>query len=208
MRTKTFILLIGLIIAILVFGLIGFQIYMKQPYTPGVKNLAKSNIAVLYCTYGEGIKDIIDIVGNKVKADVIEIKPAVAYPTNKEDFDKRIKGENEGLSSIILDNQDINIRKYKLIIFATPIIQNKPCPVIQKLIIDNEGRFKNKAVSALVLFNDGTDNTKDTMDFFYYKLHDANQKPNFLTLKRGKEQLNYEIKLWFDQMEFKREELR
>ena len=208
MKTKTFVLLIVLFIALFVLGFIGFQIYMKQEYNPGADNIAKSKVAVIYCSYGEGVKGMVDIIKDKVKADLFELKPAVAYPTDKEKFAERIMNENQDLSSVILDNQDINIRKYKFFIFATPVIQNKACPVIQKLINDNAGRFKNKAVTYLIMYDEKNDNPKETTDFFYYRLHEAKQKTGFMTIKRGEQQLNYEIKLWFDNMKFKREELK
>jgi len=208
MKTKTFVMLILLFITVFVLGFIGFQFFLKQNYKPGVDGIAKVNTAILYCSYGEGVKNMVDVIANKIKSDVIEIKPAVPYPADKAALYDRIKKENEGLSAIVLDNIDINIRKYKLLIFATPIIQDKPCPVIQKLINDNEARFKNKAVSTLVMYDEAKDTPKATMDFFYYRLHEARQKPSYLTLSKGKEQLEYEIKLWFDEMEFKREELR
>lgn len=208
MKTKTFVLLIVLFIALFVLGFIGFQFYMKQEYTPGAENIAKSKVAVIYCSYGEGLKGMVDIVKNKTNADLFELKSAVAYPTDKEKFAERIKNENNNLSSVILDNQDINIRKYKFFIFATPVIQNKACPVLQKLINDNSSRFKNKATAYFVLYDDKKDNPKETTDFFYYRLYESRQKPGFMTLKRGQQQLNYEIKLWLDNMSFKREELR
>ena len=208
MRTKTFLLLIFLFIVLFVLGFIGFQIFMKQNYNPGTKGIAKSKVAIIYCSYGEGVKNMVDVISNKVNAEIIELKPAVSYPANKEEFAERIKKENENIAAIVLDNQDINIRKYKFIIFATPVLQNMPCPVMQKLINDNASRFKNKAVSNLVMYDEKKDNPKGTTDFFYYRFHEARQKPGFLTLNKGKEQLEYEIKRWFDEMEFKREELK
>ena len=84
MKTKTFVLLIVLFIALFVLGFIGFQFYMKQEYTPGAENIAKSKVAVIYCSYGEGLKGMVDIVKNKTNAYLFELKSAVAYPTDKE----------------------------------------------------------------------------------------------------------------------------
>ena len=88
MKTKLLVLLIVSTIAIIAACFVGYQYYMKQPYNPGVKDLAKKNSAIIYCSYGEGIKDIVNIIDSKLKTDIIELKPAVAYPADKTEFIK------------------------------------------------------------------------------------------------------------------------
>ena len=74
-------------------------------------------------------------------------------------------------------------------------------------VITNEDRFDKKPVSMLILYKDNQ-MPKDTAEFFRYKLYHSIWKPSFVTTVKEKNQLDYEIDLWFNLMEFKREELR
>lgn len=208
MDKKKLILFITTGILLLFLIIVGLLIYSHQSYKPGVEKLAKENIGVIYCSYNnDGIKDIVDIINKKLKSDVIELKPAVTYPTNKDEFSKRIDAENADITKVILDNKVIDLRKYKLIVFATPVIRNKPCPVLQKFISENKSRIVNKPVATIVRYEEN-DDTKETLEYLYYELHEGKQKPNFITFSRDKKQLEYEIGLWFDEMEFERGDLR
>ncbi len=207
MKTKTLILLSVIGIIFIFLGFIGYQYYMKQNIQPGVKNLAKENIGIIYCSYNEGIQDIVNIISKKLKADIIELKPAVPYPTDKEEFYKRIQLENGDLSKVVLDNKLIDLKKYKLLIFGTPVIKEQPCPVIKKFLEDNADRINNKSVATIVKYNE-KENTVPTQEYFYYKLYKAKQKPNFVTMAKDKTELNYTLELWFNEMQFAREELR
>ena len=90
---------------------------------------------------------------------------------------------------------------------GTPILENKPCPVMQKFVLSNQEKFFKKPVSLLILYKQGQI-PKETAEFFRYKLYNSIWKPSFVTMEKGKDQLDYEIDLWFNLMEFKREELR
>ena len=207
MKIKTFVLLIILSIAFIFTGFVGYQIYTNQEFKPGVKQLARENIAIIYCSYNDGVENIVDIIANKLNADVVELKSAIPYPTDKTEFLKRIDAENADISKVILDNGLIDIKKYNLIVLGTPVIQKKPCPVLQKFLEDNEARFNKKPVAAVVKFSEGGDAT-ETMKYLYYNLYNASKKPNFLTFAEDKQQLEHELQLWFDAMEFTHGELR
>ncbi len=204
---KTIITAAG-VIAFLLLVFLGYFWYMNKTYKPGIENLSKENIGIFYCSYNnDGVSSIVDTITQKLKADKIEIKPAVPYPTDENAFMTRIKKENEDVSKVVLNNNIIDIRKYKLIILGTPILDNHPCPVMQKFVITNEDRFDKKPVSMLILYKDNQI-PKDTAEFFRYKLYHSIWKPSFVTTVKEKNQLDYEIDLWFNLMEFKREELR
>lgn len=204
---KTIITVTGIIVFLLLVFL-GYVLFMNATYKPGIDRLSKENIGIFYCSYNnDGVSAIVDQITKKLKADKIEIKSAVAYPTDENAFMDRIKKENEDVSKVVLDNNTIDITKYKLIILGTPILDNHPCPVMQKFIIANGDRFDKKPVSMLILYKQGQI-PKDTAEFFRYKLYHSIWKPSFVTMVKGKEQLDYEIDLWFNLMEFKREELR
>ncbi|MBO6181129.1 hypothetical protein J6O86_05525 [bacterium] len=209
MDKKKLVLFITIGILFIFLFIIGFLVYSHQTVKPGVKNLAKEKIGVIYCSYNnDGVKDIVDIISKKIKSEVIELKPAVAYPTNKEEFVKRVDTENADISKVVLDNKIIDLRKYKLVIFATPVLRNKTCPVLQKFIDDNAPRIVNKPVASVVRYEQTDKDIRETLDYLYYRLHDGKQKPNFVTYARDKKQLEYEIGLWFDEMEFERGDLR
>lgn len=208
MKSKTLVLLIVLAIAAIALGFIGFQIYSKKKFTPGTENLSKKNIALIYCSYNnDGVKQLVYMTSQKIKADVIELKTAVPYPADNVEFIKRINQENEDVSKIALDNNVIDLRKYNLVIFATPVIEKKACPVMQKFLDENKDRLKNKPVTSIVKYKKGEDIT-GTTKYFYYRFYDAVRKPNFLTFAEDKKQLTHELQLWLDQMEFTHEELR
>ena len=208
MKTKTMVLLTVLGIAFLALAFIGFQIYGKKTFNPGTKILAKKHTGIIYCSYGnDGVKQLVDITAKKINADVIELKSAVPYPADNAEFIKRIDAENNDVSKIILDNKIIDLRKYKLLVFATPVIQKKPCPVMHKFINDNKDRLNKKAVTTIIKYKKGADST-ETSKYFFYKFYHASRKPSFLTFAENKDQLLYELQLWLDQMEFTHEELR
>ena len=207
MDAKKLTIIISGIVGFLLLVIIGYLIFMNKTYKPGIEALSKKNIGIFYCSYDDQVANIVNIIGGKLKADKIEIKPAVKYPADKAQFTERIKQENANISKVALSNDIIDIRKYKLIIMGTPILENKPCPVMQKFVLSNQERFFKKPVSLLILYKQGQI-PKDTAEFFRYKLYNSIWKPSFVTMEKDKDQLDYEIDLWFNLMEFKREELR
>jgi len=207
MKTKTFVLLMVLAILFVFLGFVGYKYYGKQLINPGVEGLSKYHIAIIYCSHNDNMKDIVNIIESKLKADVYELKTAVPYPADNEEFQKRIKKENEDVSKVVLDNKLIDINKYGLIVIGTPVIQGKPCPSMQKFLNDNESRLKNKPVASIVKYDENV-GARDTMEYLYYKLYEASAKPNLPTYATDKEQLQKEIELWFNEMQFTRDELK
>ena len=208
MNIKTFVLSIMLSVSLMLLVFIGYRMYERHSFQPGLKKLSQENIAIIYCSHNnDGVKDAVDIVSKKLKADVIELKSAVAYPSDSAEFLKRIEQENSDISRVVLDNQLIDIAKYKLIVLATPVIQKQPCPVMQKFLNMNEARFNNKPVAVIVKYEKGG-NASQTMQYFYYKLYRASKKPNFLTYSSDKKQLEHEFQIWFDEMKFTPKELK
>lgn len=88
---KTIITIIGVIVFFLLVSL-GYVLFMNTTYKPGIDRLSKENIGVFYCSYNnDGVSAIVDQITKKLKADKIEIKSAVAYPTDENAFMDRIK---------------------------------------------------------------------------------------------------------------------
>ena len=207
MQTKKIIWIItGCILFSLLAGC-GYLFFMKHKFAPGIKNLSKQHIGIIYCSYNDSISDIVNIIGEKLQADKIKLEPAIAYSKDSKEFTARVKQENANLDKVILKNDNINVKNYNLLIFWTSFIKDKPCPAIQKFVLDNKDSMIQKPYSMLILYNEN-ENPKNTVQFFVYKLYHSIRKPSFITRMKSKDQLDYEIKLWFDQMQFTREELK
>lgn len=207
MKVKTLLLWIVLSLALIFLLFIGFQYFMKKVYAPGTERIAKENVAIIYCSYNnDGVKDLVDIIAKKLKADEIELKVAVPYPEDNAAFLKRIDKENEDVSKVVLSNKLVDFKNYKVVVFGTPVIQKHPCPAIQKFLDDNGQLLSNNITSMIVKYKDGED-PRLTMEYFYYKLYNTHQKPGFLTFATDKNQLDHEIQMWFDEMQFTHEEL-
>lgn len=208
MKTKTLIWIIVGCILFIVLGYLGYLFFMKHQYSPGIKNLSKHKIALVYCSYNnDDVSELADIIGSKLKVDKIKLEPVKPYSNNNAEFIARIKQENSDLSKVDLLNGSVYVKKYDLFVFATPVIEDKPCPVVQKFVLDHQKDLENKPYTTVVRFNDNQ-TPKNALLFFSYKLYNSIKKPSFVTKVQDKKQLEYEFNLWFDSMKFSREELR
>ena len=77
--------------------------------------------AIVYYSYSGNTKSIVDMIKEKVDADVYEIKPKNPYSTN---YDEVVDlGQDEVNSNTLREIEDININldNYDTIILATPV---------------------------------------------------------------------------------------
>ena len=77
--------------------------------------------AIVYYSYSGNTKSIVDMIKEKVNADVFEIKPKTPYSTN---YDVVVDlGQDEVNSNTLREIEDININldNYDTIILATPV---------------------------------------------------------------------------------------
>ena len=77
--------------------------------------------AIVYYSYSGNTKSIVDMIKEKVNADVFEIKPKTPYSTN---YDVVVDlGQEEVNSNTLREIEDININldNYDTIILATPV---------------------------------------------------------------------------------------
>ena len=77
--------------------------------------------AIVYYSYSGNTKSIVDMIKEKVDADVYEIKPKNPYSTN---YDEVVDlGQDEVNSNTLREIEDININQdnYDTIILATPV---------------------------------------------------------------------------------------
>ena len=77
--------------------------------------------AIVYYSYSGNTKSIVDIIKEKVDADVYEINPKTPYST---DYDEVVDlGQDEVNSNTLreIEDIDINLDNYDTIILATPV---------------------------------------------------------------------------------------
>lgn len=77
--------------------------------------------AIVYYSYSGNTKSIVDMIKEKVDADVFEIKPKEPYSN---DYDEVVYlGQDEVNSNTLreIENVDINLDNYDTVILATPV---------------------------------------------------------------------------------------
>ena len=77
--------------------------------------------AIVYYSYSGNTRSIVDIIKEKVDADVYEIKPKTPYSN---DYDEVVDlGQDEVNSNTLreIEDIDINLDSYDTIILATPV---------------------------------------------------------------------------------------
>ena len=77
--------------------------------------------AIVYYSYSGNTKSIVDMIKEKISADVYEIKPKTPYST---DYDEVVDlGQDEVNSNTLreIEDFDINLDNYDTIILATPV---------------------------------------------------------------------------------------
>lgn len=203
--------IIAIIIGLLVLGrvgYIGYQKYQKKIVQPGVEKIAKQNILILYYSDGDKTKSIVDSLQQTVGGDIVQIKPAVAYPKDKAALKERIEKENMDESKIAVDMKIPEFRKYNIIFIASPIMEEFLPPVVAKFIRDNESRFEKKVVAPIIVLNKNQ-SANPIFEFYMYRFLNASAKASFLADETKKPaELGKEIKLWLNDMIFKNGELK
>ncbi len=77
--------------------------------------------AIVYYSYSGNTKSIVDMIKEKVDADVFDIKPKEPYSN---DYDEVVYlGQDEVNSNTLreIENVDINLDNYDTVILATPV---------------------------------------------------------------------------------------
>ena len=77
--------------------------------------------AIVYYSYSGNTKSIVDMIKEKVDADIFEIKPKTPYSN---DYDEVVYlGQDEVNSNTLreIENVDINLDNYDTVILATPV---------------------------------------------------------------------------------------
>ena len=77
--------------------------------------------AIVYYSYSGNTKSIVNMIKEKVDADVYEIKPKTPYSTNYDEVVDLGQVEVNSNSLREIEDIDINIDNYDTIILATPV---------------------------------------------------------------------------------------
>ncbi len=104
--------------------------------------------AIVYYSYSGHTKRIIDMIKEKIDADVFEIKPKEPYSTN---YDEVVYlGQDEVNRNYLREIEDININldNYDTIILATPVWWYTFAPVVHTLLEKYD--LKNKRVMPII----------------------------------------------------------
>lgn len=104
--------------------------------------------AIVYYSYSGNTKNIVDMIKEKVSADVFEIKPKTPYST---DYDEVVDlGQDEVNSNTLREIEDININldSYDTIILATPVWWYTYAPVVHTFLEKYD--LKDKTIMPIV----------------------------------------------------------
>ncbi len=104
--------------------------------------------AIVYYSYSNHTKRIVDMIKEKIDADVFEIKPKEPYST---DYDEVVDlGQEEVNRNYLREIEDININlnNYDTVILATPVWWYTFAPVVHTFLEKYD--LKNKRVMPII----------------------------------------------------------
>ena len=206
-KFKLPLIIAGSVVLIILIGLLGRVLYMHHRISPGMEGLSKLNVGVLYCTHNDNIPTLVGMIKKRLNAKTFEIANASPYPKNEAEFKNRVREEGKDVSKVAVDAPSIDLQKFDFLVIASPVMEDRPCPALQRYIIDNHREFKDIPVSVLVTYK-ANEVPANTQLFFKRKLYAGIWKPPFVTKSTDMKKLNREFDLWFNLMEFERYELK
>lgn len=195
-----------LIVLFIVFATIRYN-NLKKPIKPGITEISKQKIAIIYHPYNEGIIQVADLIRSKVGGTVYLIEPTKPYPTKKIDH-ARIKKEQEHPENLALKKYDIDLKRYHIIFLGVPVIDSNISPVMMKYLLDNETSFVPNQIIIPFIYYNGQDNTIESDKFIYYHTGRTTKKNGYRTSNTDKEGNNMYITLWLNDISFYRYELK
>ena len=97
-----------------------------------------SRKAIVYYSYSNNTKKIVDEIIKTVKADVYEIKPVIPYP---DDYELLIEQEEhkQGKEEVVeIEDLKINLKDYEIIILGTPVWWYTMAPPVRSFLKNND----------------------------------------------------------------------
>lgn len=206
MNNKNILRTIAIVILIPVVIFIFYLFFMYHKITPGIQGLSNYKVGIFYCTMNDDVPTLVNMAKTRLKTKAYEVRTVVPYPKDAAELNERLKEENGDLDKIILERINTDVAKYEYIIMATPVVNNKPCPQLQKFVFENQSKLENKPISLIILYKKG-ESFKDTHLFFIHNIR-ATWKSNYITEIKDPKKQNYEFDLWLNNMQFKRAEFK
>ena len=206
MNNKNILRTIAIVILIPVVIFIFYLFFMYHKITPGIQGLSNYKVGIFYCTMNDEVPTLVNMAKTRLKTKAYEVRTVVPYPKDAAELNERLKEENGDLDKIILERINTDVAKYEYIIMATPVVNNKPCPQLQKFVFENQSKLENKPISLIILYKKG-ESFKDTHLFFIHNIR-ATWKSNYITEIKDPKKQNYEFDLWLNNMQFKRAEFK
>lgn len=195
------------VILVIFIAFLSRYFYMHHRVNPGMAGLSKFNVGVLYCSHNDEIPTLIDMIKKRIKVKTFEIIPLKPYPKDSAAFKERLHSDNADIGKVTYFDPGIDISKFGYIIVGTSVMEDRPCPALQKYLVDHQKEFEGIPISVLVLYKKG-EIPANTVLFLKRKLYAGYWKPPFVTTIKNKKQLNDEFDLWFNEMQFERQELK
>lgn len=97
-----------------------------------------SRKAIVYYSYSNNTKKIVDEIIKSVKADVYEIKPIIPYP---DDYELLVEQEEhkQGKEEVVeIEDLKINLKDYDTIILGTPVWWYTMAPPVRSFLKNND----------------------------------------------------------------------
>ena len=97
-----------------------------------------SRKAIVYYSYSNNTKKIVDEIIKSVKADVYEIKPVIPYP---DDYELLVEQEEhkQGKEEVVeIEDLKINLKDYDTIILGTPVWWYTMAPPVRSFLKNND----------------------------------------------------------------------
>ncbi len=97
-----------------------------------------SRKAIVYYSYSNNTKKIVDEIIKSVKADVYEIKPVIPYP---DDYELLVEQEEhkQGKEEVVeIEDLKINLKDYDTIILGTPVWWYTMAPPVRTFLKNND----------------------------------------------------------------------
>ena len=80
-----------------------------------------SKKAIVYYSYGNNTRSIVNLIEQSVKADVYEIKPKIPFIDDYDVFVAQEEKKQGGEEIIEIENPHIKVKDYDIIILGTPV---------------------------------------------------------------------------------------
>lgn len=107
-----------------------------------------NKILVVYYSYSNNTKKIVDIIKEYKDIDIIKLQPVIPYTDNYQELVDNEESKMNDKNIIEIKNFDLNLDNYDKIIIGTPVWWYTITPVVRSFL--NKYNLKNKEVEAFI----------------------------------------------------------